>query len=262
MKNYYNNLNISPSSTQQEIKIAYRKLAMKWHPDRNINNIEAESIFKEIQEAYSVLSNLDKKKHYDFLLNSENKKDTTTFYKIFNSTIVLEFWEAVYGCTKIFEIFIENNIKLQIKVNLQQGLNDGETILIEVNNLIVQVKIIIKKDPYFYRKNLDLYLTINIPFYIAALGGEMTIPYINENLLVFIPRGIINNQEILITNKGIKRDIFIGDLYLICNIIIPNSLTEKQIDLLNLFQDIDITKKVKPTFFNNFKSKLMNLFKF
>lgn len=64
-KDYYNVLGVSPTVTQEEIKKAYRKLALQHHPDTNPDNQLADAHFREIQEAYSVLSNVNKRKKYD-----------------------------------------------------------------------------------------------------------------------------------------------------------------------------------------------------
>jgi len=66
MTDYYKTLEIPKSAGADEIKKAYRKLAMQWHPDKNpTNKEEAEEKFKTISEAYSVLSDPEKKKQYD-----------------------------------------------------------------------------------------------------------------------------------------------------------------------------------------------------
>ncbi|MGP0564836.1 MULTISPECIES: DnaJ C-terminal domain-containing protein [unclassified Nitrospina] len=65
MKSYYNILGVERGASQDDIKKAYRKLALKYHPDRNKNDSEAENRFKEISEAYAVLSDKDKRKKYD-----------------------------------------------------------------------------------------------------------------------------------------------------------------------------------------------------
>jgi curved DNA-binding protein len=62
---YYTILGVEKNSEQEEIKKAYRKLALKFHPDRNPNNREAEEQFKKISEAYAVLSDQKKRKQYD-----------------------------------------------------------------------------------------------------------------------------------------------------------------------------------------------------
>ncbi len=62
---YYEILGVSKTSTQDEIKKAYRKLARRYHPDVNKDDPEAESKFKEINEAYEVLSDPDKRRNYD-----------------------------------------------------------------------------------------------------------------------------------------------------------------------------------------------------
>jgi molecular chaperone DnaJ len=63
--NYYKTLAVSESATADEIKKAYRKIAMKYHPDRNQGDKAAEEKFKEAAEAYEILGNLEKRKIYD-----------------------------------------------------------------------------------------------------------------------------------------------------------------------------------------------------
>jgi molecular chaperone DnaJ len=65
MKNYYQILDVSESASTSEIKKAFRKLAQEFHPDKNPNNPEAEKKFKEISEAYEILSDDQKRAHHD-----------------------------------------------------------------------------------------------------------------------------------------------------------------------------------------------------
>jgi len=64
-RDYYEILGVQRNAGDQELKSAYRKLALKYHPDRNPDNPEAEERFKEAAEAYSVLSDADKRRTYD-----------------------------------------------------------------------------------------------------------------------------------------------------------------------------------------------------
>jgi molecular chaperone DnaJ len=64
-RDYYEVLGVSKTATDAEIKKAYRKLAMKHHPDKNPDDAEAEELFKEASEAYSVLSDAEKRSTYD-----------------------------------------------------------------------------------------------------------------------------------------------------------------------------------------------------
>lgn len=82
-KDYYAVLEINKNATEEEIKKSYRKLARKYHPDVNPNNKNAEERFKEVTEAYEVLSDTDKKRKYDqygpyWRQSSQDAATTTT----------------------------------------------------------------------------------------------------------------------------------------------------------------------------------------
>ena len=64
-RDYYEVLGLSKTATDDEIKKAYRKIAIKYHPDRNPGNKEAEEKFKEAAEAYDVLHDPQKRQQYD-----------------------------------------------------------------------------------------------------------------------------------------------------------------------------------------------------
>ncbi|KAF2902895.1 hypothetical protein ILUMI_03287 [Ignelater luminosus] len=88
MVDYYKVLEVPRGATNAEIKKAYRKLALKWHPDKNPNNLEeATKKFKEISEAYEVLSDDSKRKIYDnrFYQRTSNSKSSRSFRSYFDN---------------------------------------------------------------------------------------------------------------------------------------------------------------------------------
>ncbi|MCR5453840.1 MAG: J domain-containing protein [Bacteroidales bacterium] len=77
-KDYYKILEVGPEATAEQIKKSYRRLAMTYHPDRNPGNKAAEDMFKEVNEAYEVLSNPEKRKKFDLMRDGKN--NSTDFY--------------------------------------------------------------------------------------------------------------------------------------------------------------------------------------
>lgn len=70
MKDYYKILGVSPEATEEEIRLAYRRLALRYHPDRNPGDPSAEEKFKEVNEAYGVLGDPRKRAEYDRMLKT------------------------------------------------------------------------------------------------------------------------------------------------------------------------------------------------
>jgi molecular chaperone DnaJ len=102
-EDYYQVLGVDKSATTEDIKKAYRKIALKYHPDRNPDNKEAEHIFKKAAEAYDVLGDSEKKKRYD-LYGIEGLKGTEARgYNTFED--IFEAFGDIFGGGSIFEDF-------------------------------------------------------------------------------------------------------------------------------------------------------------
>ena len=101
MKNYYEVLGISKTASADEIKKAYRNLAFKYHPDRNSGDKAAEEKFKEINEAYDVLSDEKKRADYDsFGTSNSHYSGTNNSYNRNNDFTNEEtFWNWFNGNT-------------------------------------------------------------------------------------------------------------------------------------------------------------------
>jgi curved DNA-binding protein len=92
-KDYYKILGVARNASADEIRSAYRKLAMQYHPDKNPGNKQAEERFKEINEAYQVLSDEKKRAHYDRLGDSYSRWQTSGQPGSFN-------WDDFVGSTR------------------------------------------------------------------------------------------------------------------------------------------------------------------
>ena len=87
-KNYYDILNLDKNCTEEDIKKSYKKLALLYHPDKNQGNEEATNKFKELSEAYSILSNKDKRLQYDTMgsvMENESFGNMEDPFSVFNS---------------------------------------------------------------------------------------------------------------------------------------------------------------------------------
>ena len=85
MKDYYAILEVDTSSSEREIKQAYRKLAKKYHPDRNPDNPDAHERFKEVSEAYNVIGSPDSRSDYDHHRSGGNRHHHGSFEDIFSN---------------------------------------------------------------------------------------------------------------------------------------------------------------------------------
>ena len=108
---YYKILEVSENADILKIKKQYRKLAMKYHPDRNAGDKRAAKKFREITEAYEVLSNGEKRKEYDYKRENENnhtkkKNDKENFknkYSENNFSFGKEFFKSAAEMKGMFE---------------------------------------------------------------------------------------------------------------------------------------------------------------
>ena len=104
MKDYYKVLGIDKNATPDAIKKAYRQLALKYHPDRNKGDKEAEERFKEINEAYAVLSDSEKKRQYD-MFGSEGFHQRYSQEDIFRGFDIGDIFKDMgFGTSDIFSV--------------------------------------------------------------------------------------------------------------------------------------------------------------
>jgi molecular chaperone DnaJ len=140
-RDYYEILGVSRNASQEEIKQAYKRMALKYHPDRNPGDKEAEKRFKEAAEAYEVLSDPEKRRQYDAFgregLRGYTRVGFTTFEDIF------EAFSDIFGDESIFGDFFGIGRR-------RRGPRRGQS-------LRVELEIDLKEAAFGTEKLIDLY---------------------------------------------------------------------------------------------------------
>ena len=139
MKDFYDILGVSKSSAEKDIKRAYRKIAMKYHPDRNPDNEAAEKKFKEAAEAYSILSDASKRKQYDQFGHSAFNRmgGGQSGFNSMNMDDIFNQFGDIFGGNNPFESFFSggrssskprsgSDVKVKIEVSYAEIVNGGE----------------------------------------------------------------------------------------------------------------------------------------
>jgi len=205
---YYEVLGVSKNSSTQDIKKAYRKLAMKYHPDRNKGDKDAEDKFKKISEAYAVLSDPEKRKQYDTFGASgfQQRYSQEDIFRGFDlGDILKEFglgglgggFRTSGGQGSPFETFFFHT----------GGPGEGRTAFRSAAQQPV--------------KGGDLTYELSVSLHDILIGSEKTISLRRENktenVSVKIPKGIKTGQKLRLAGKGSPSPYGgpPGDLYLI-----------------------------------------------
>ena len=210
-EDYYSVLGVSKSASDAEIKKAYRKLAMKYHPDHSKGNKGAEEKFKKISEAYAVLSDKDKRKEYD-TFGSEG------FHQRFSQEDIFRGFD--FG--DIFQEFgFGGGRGGARRFNFGQGspFNFGGG----------QQQARVKGSDLVY----ELYLTLRE----VATGASKTVSFQHqgrsENLTVKIPKGMITGKQLRLAGKGNPSPYGgpPGDLFIKSKLLDDPKFSARQYDL-------------------------------
>ncbi len=121
METYYDILNVPKNADNEEIKKAFRILAMKYHPDKNPNDKAAEERFKKINEAYSVLSDEKKRRDYDFANASTTFRSGTSQ---FDESGQYEY-ENIFTSADWFKEWMEQHATSQRRREYKTGTHYG-----------------------------------------------------------------------------------------------------------------------------------------
>ena len=199
-RDYYEILGVNKSASDEEIKRAYRKLAMKYHPDKNPNKKEAEERFKEINEAYAVLSDKEKRKQYE-TFGKEGFHQRFTQEDIFRGFDFDEILSGLFG----------GRGRRESRYGGRGGFDFGD--LFTGQGTYQDMS----RRP---QKGEDILYELSISLEEAALGGGKRISYRKngkvEEVSVRIPKGIETGKKLRLSGKGMegRKGGPSGDLYL------------------------------------------------
>ena len=283
-RDYYEVLGVEKNATPEQIKKAYRKLAKKYHPDMNPGDDEAANKFKEVNEAYEVLSDEDKKAKYDQF--GFDGLDPNFGAGGFGGGIqtqqrtpfgVMQTQQECPECGGDGHI-IKNPCKVcsgrglvrrrtTVHVKVPAGINNGQAINMHGQGHVGRnggpngdliISIAVSPHPLFTRDGFDVHYTHPVSFVDATLGGELEIPTIDGKVKYNLPAGTQGDTTFRLKGKGIPRlnKSGRGDQYVTVNIQVPTNLSAEAKSALRAFDSAMKHKEAhKKGFFDKGKWK-------
>lgn len=272
-KDYYKIMGVNQDASEKDIKMAYRKLARKYHPDIS-KEPDAEERFKEMAEAYEVLKDPKKRSEYDQYLKykefnpqsdgftgrrtqeqpfQEFHFDSDFFETLFGHSryqqqpmtgqnyhgkITISLEEAYHGAVKNLQVPVDQGQETKIqtlKVKIPAGVKSGQQIRLAGQggsgsgggprgDLYLTVEVM--KHPVFDVMENDIYLTLPITPWEAALGATVVVPTLAGKIDLKIPPGSQGGQKLRIKNRGLPGSPP-GNQYVLLKIITPPAQTEE-----------------------------------
>lgn len=279
VRNYYQVLGVPRDATNEEIKKTFRKLARQYHPDVNPNNKLAEEKFKDINEAYDVLSDETKRLDYDNVLFGRGKRkvpprpptgnrngagvpprQTATDWKDFapqttkRAKVVTPNRQSPRDVEAKLTIPLEKayrggreRIRLEdgrsLEVEMPPGMIDGQRIRLKeqgVNAGDLYLKISISPHAFFEVQGADIFCQVPVTPSEAILGAAVEVPTIDGLVKMTIPKGVKAGQRLRLAQKGYPDNRGNrGDQLVEIQIAIPPELSEKELELYQAIRELE-----------------------
>ena len=267
---HYQTLGVNETATVDEIKQAYRRLAMQHHPDRGGDAVK----FQSIQEAYATLGNDQSKQQYDqsrshgpggfrFTVNGQQfdgvPPDMADLFGQFGFArgfrprqqnrdlrveVVLDLEATLQPQNKILSVQTTTGERFTVEVNIPRGITTGSQIKYsglgdnQFPNLSrgdLYVVVIVRNDHRFHQHGIDLITIKNIDSFDAMVGCEIEVDTIDQKkILVTIPAGTQYGSKFKVSGQGLwhMNEPIRGNLIVEVAVTTPRNLTEIQLNML------------------------------
>lgn len=279
VRNYYEMLGVTKNASSSEIKKAYRTLAIKYHPDRNLGNKAAEEKFKDINEAYEILSDQTRRVQYDQSISKRNfinkngfsnfgrnngagrrsdrprsrvdpqdyRPGTTKRERVvrrparrdIEAKLTLGLDEAYRGGTR--KIRLEDGRSLE--VDMPEGMFNGQRIRLKGQGIEggdLYLKITVARHPFFDIQGENIYCQIPVTPTEAILGSAIEVPTIDGLVKVSVPNGVRSGQRLRLANKGyFGKSGNRGDQLVEIQIVAPKEITEEERELYEKLRELE-----------------------
>jgi curved DNA-binding protein len=279
VRNYYEVLGVSRNATSDELKKAFRRLARQYHPDVNPGNKEAEENFKDINEAYDVLSDEEKRVEYNRSLvgggkrrvsrpgekgNSNGNSARSEFdlwkFKDFNAGTTKR--PKIASSSRLIRRDVEAKLTLPlekayqggrqrirledgraIEVDMPAGMIDGQKIRLKGQGLDggdLYLKITIARHPFFKIQGSDIFCLVPVTPSEAIVGGAIEVPTIDGLVKMTIPKGVKSGQRLRLANKGYPLSSDErGDQLVEIQIVTPPEPSPEELELYQKLRELE-----------------------
>ena len=275
-KDFYKVLGVAKDVSETELKKVYRKLARKFHPDSNPGDTAAEAKFKEISEAYSVLSDAEQRKEYDairamgggarFTAPGGQSQASAGFEDVFanlfggrggfggfggpmpgsdlQASITIPFIDSINGTT----IKLDYQGMATINAKIPAGVSDGQKIKLRGKgqpspnggpngDLIISVTV--KPHPVFSRDGNHLRLTVPVTFAEAVLGATIMVPTLGgDPVKLKVAPNTPNGRVLRVKGRGVQSSKGTGDLLATVEVLVPSHISDKAAKALQEFDEL------------------------
>lgn len=261
MKNYYAILGLAKSATADEIKRAYRKLASQHHPDKGGDTAK----FQEIEEAYRVLGNPEKRAQYDSpqpnfggFRFQQQPFDFNSIFNMFGAqfdphmrphaqthrpaqarmSLWIQLSDVAQGGKRTVSVGSAAGTQM-IEIEIPLGIEDGGTVVYPGlapggTDLVVTFRI--HPNPKWHRDGFNLYTDHKINVWTMIIGGEITVrDILNRELNVMVPPGTQPGQILRCRGRGLPdRGNNPGDMMIRMQAEIPRDIPQDLLDRIRL----------------------------